>query len=288
MKLACNISKFNCGIDTAIDLIAKYNLNALEMNLAPFKTTATDKFTTSEQNYFKQIRDKAFAYDLKFSSVNLDSCLTDFKKSSYDNEIKMFKKLTNVANILACNKIGIYINPSNSSDWKEIIISHLNILNDIALQQGIKLLLRLSTPVNYRKSSLFNWKVIDTLDWRDLIANVPGLSLSFSPADCIWLGINYLDILPGIVSAIENIEAHDIEINRTILSDNGLFGPLWWQYRMPGKGLVDWRQLIEALKLYEYKENITIQFEDDFIEDSDTEFENSLHNSVKFLKPLVK
>ena len=73
-----------------------------------------------------------------------------------------------------------------------------------------------------------------------------------------------------------------------MLSDSGLFGPLWWQYRMAGKGLVDWRQLIETLKLYNYDQTVSIQIEDDFLEETDTEYENGLKASTKILKPLIK
>ncbi len=125
-------------------------------------------------------------------------------------------------------------------------------------------------------------------DWRDILSSCPDLSLSFSPADCVWLGIDYLKILSGLVSAIDHVEAHDIEINRTLLNDSGMYGPLWWRYRMPGKGQVDWSQLIELLKLYDFAGTVSIHLDDEFIGEEAEDLADALTRSVKVLAPLVK
>ena len=125
-------------------------------------------------------------------------------------------------------------------------------------------------------------------DWRDLVAACPGLSLSFSPADCVWLGIDYLRILSGLAAVIDHVEAHDVEINRDLLVDSGMFGPLWWRYRVPGKGQVDWGQLIEALKLYDFQGSISIHLDDEFVASDEEELENALDGGLKKLAPLVR
>ena len=125
-------------------------------------------------------------------------------------------------------------------------------------------------------------------DWRNLVSLCPSLSLSFSPADCVWLGIDYLRVLSGVASAIDHVEALDIEINRDLLVDSGMYGPLWWRYRIPGKGQVDWGQLIEALKLYDFKGTISISIDDEFVDNDYYELENALDTSIKKLAPLVR
>ncbi|MFX5945340.1 hypothetical protein ABTE62_19815, partial [Acinetobacter baumannii] len=76
--------------------------------------------------------------------------------------------------------------------------------------------MRLSTPVIYRNQSLKSWRGTEPQDWRDLSSLVPNLGLAFSPADCVWLGIDYLRVLSGVIKAVEHIEAHDIEISRDL------------------------------------------------------------------------
>ena len=47
-------------------------------------------------------------------------------------------------------------------------------------------------------------------------------------------------------------------------------------YRRPGKGQLDWRQLIEALKLYDYKGMLSIHLDDEFIDGNNGNLEESL------------
>jgi len=149
-------------------------------------------------------------------------------------------------------------------------------------------LLRLSTPLEFRGQSLKGWRSMEPQDWRDLLSGCPGLSLSFSPGDCVWLGIDYLRILSGLASAIEHVEAHDVEINRDLLTDSGMYGPLWWRYRMPGKGQVDWGQLIEALKLYDFKGTFSVHLDDEFVAADAEDLEHALDAALKRIAPLMR
>jgi len=152
--------------------------------------------------------------------------------------------------------------------------------------RNVKPLVRLSAPREFYGQSLRKWRPLDPQLWRDLLSDVPGLSFSFSPADCVWQSIDYLRVLHGLVPAIEHVEANDLEINREILIEGGLFGPSWWRYRMPGKGQVDWRQLVEALKLYGYEGNLSLQFDDEFVNESD--LESALDAGMSLLTPFIR
>jgi sugar phosphate isomerase/epimerase len=125
-------------------------------------------------------------------------------------------------------------------------------------------------------------------DWRDLLSSCQGLSLSFSPGDCLWLGIDYLAVLSHFAAAIENIEGADVEIDREMLKDSGMYGPLWWRYRLVGKGKVDWAQLIELLKLYEFKGTFSLRFDDEFIYGDQAQMEDALDQCIAKIAPLIK
>lgn len=96
-----------------------------------------------------------------------------------------------------------------------------------------------------------------------------------------------MKVLAGIIKAVEHVEAHDIEINRDLLSDSGMYGPLWWRYRVPGKGQVDWRQLIELLKLYDYQGSFSIHLDDEFISDEAENLQDALESTLNFIRPLL-
>jgi sugar phosphate isomerase/epimerase len=72
-----------------------------------------------------------------------------------------------------------------------------------------------------------------------------------------------------------------------MLSDSGMYGPLWWRYRTPGKGQVDWSQLIEALKLYGFEGYFSIHLDDEFVNDDQESLETALDEAVKLFAPLV-
>ena len=221
--------------------------------------------------------------------LNLDYCLQPEDKKSAKQFFQMVSKLAQVASALGCKRIGFFLEPGIGDDWKHVFEQQFFALKEVLEPHGVRLLLRLATPVAWRGLSLKKYRPMEPQDWRDILTLCRGeLSLSFSPADCVWLGIDYLRILPGLASAIEHIEAHDIEISREMLHDSGLFGPSWWRYRVFGKGQVDWRQLIEALKLYDFQGTFSVQLADEFLADDPEMLSNALDASLKTVSPLVR
>lgn len=199
----------------------------------------------------------------------------------------MLRKLLLVAQAAGCPRVSFCIAPGSNDEWRASLASLVHECQESIDNGDVHLLLRLSTPQENRGRSLKHWRAMEPQDWRDLISDIPNLGLSFSPADCLWLGIDYLKVLAGIIKAVEHVEAHDIEINRDLLSDSGMYGPLWWRYRVPGKGQVDWRQLIELLKLYDYQGSFSIHLDDEFISDEAENLQDALESTLNFIRPLL-
>ena len=301
MQLCFDATRFGTGLDGAIGIAAGKGIKAIEYSFAPFAVRAgkgssekSDGLSKKELDFLKNIKHLSQENDVSIALLNLDYCLNfderDLAKNKQadKNFAKMMSKMVTVAKTIGCPKLSISIQPGSNGNWLEHAEKQINICQDELNGEKINLLLRLSTAKENRNKSLKKWLAMEPQDWRDLIASCPGLSLSFSPADCVWLGIDYLKILSGIVSGIDHIEAHDVEINRTMLADSGMYGPLWWRYRLPGKGSVDWTQFIEALKLYGYEGNLSIHLDDEFVADDFQSLEEALDSSIKLLNPLVK
>lgn len=159
---------------------------------------------------------------------------------------------------------------------------------DFSSDDDLSYVLRLATPVQYRGVSLKEWRLMEPEEWRQLLSLCEGLTFSYSPGDCLWLGIDYLQNLGSFNQAISHVVAHDVEINRTLLQDSGMFGPLFWRYRLAGKGQVDWRQAIELLKLYDFSGVLSLQFDDEFVADDDLSLSDALDEGVKYFAPLLK
>ena len=314
MRLCFDATRFGTGLDGAIELAASKGIGAIEYSIAGAKVS---ELSSKELKLLKQIRHLSEKTGVSIACLNLDYCLTfdgsrpnkSPRKKNHENahpEImtqaetaphfekidknfsKMLAKMMTVAKTIGCPKLSLSIQPGADSGWLEQAEKHIGAWQTELNNEGINLLLRLATPKENRGRSLKQWITMEPQDWRDLIAACPGLGLSFSPADCVWLGIDYLKILSGIVSGIDHIEAHDIEISRTMLSDSGMYGPLWWRYRLPGKGAVDWTQLLEALKLYGYDGDLSIHLDDEFIADDFQSLEDALDSAIKLFTPLLK
>jgi sugar phosphate isomerase/epimerase len=200
----------------------------------------------------------------------------------------MVTKLAMVAQNVGCRKISFFLQPGQDETWMQTFAAEYASLSEKLDEYDVCPLLRLATPTEFRGISLKKWRAMEPQEWRDLLSLCPGLSFVYSPADLLWLGIDYLLNLPGMVSAIDHVVAHDVEINRTILTDSGLYGPLWWRYRLAGKGQVDWRQFIEALKLYDYQGTFSLQLEDEFLDNDNQTLTDALDEGKRYFAPLLR
>jgi sugar phosphate isomerase/epimerase len=290
MELCFDATRFGTGLDGAIELAAAKGISAIEYSFAPFPTSAKGKklLASGEKKFLKSIFEASKRANVNIACLNLDFCLLPSDKKANQEFVAMLAKLAQVAQAVKCDKICVSLMPGNDPGWLDCAEKELLAAQNELKENNVGLLVKLSTPSQFRGKSLKTWTAMDPQDWRDLVCACPGIGLSFSPADCIWLGIDYLKILPGIASAVEHIEAHDIEINRAMLNDSGLYGPLWWRYRLPGKGQVDWTQLIEALKLYDFSGVFSVHLDDEFVPGDLPSLEDALESSLKYLAPRVR
>lgn len=289
MQLCFDATRFSLGLREAVELAVAKSVPAVEYTFDAFDTTAkTVKLSKDEQQYLGDVAAFCKSNEVQIACIKLRSMLDTSDKTAVKQFQQMMQKLALVAKELDCSRIAFSLKPLSEPGWIDAACRAIAPVCEKFDKQGIKLVLSLSTPYDYRGLTLKQWRPLEPQECRDLIAGCEGLGLGFSAADCAWQNIDYLQLLPGLVAAIEHVEANDVEINRAMLVDSGLFGPLWWRYRRPGKGQVDWRQLIEALKLYDYKGCLSIHLDDEFIDDSNGDLEDSLDESLKLLKPLVK
>jgi sugar phosphate isomerase/epimerase len=290
MKLCFDATSFGSGLDGAVELASARKLKAVEYSFAPFAPAkANKKADDKEQDYLKSVRQLADEKEVEFACLNLNFCLDASDKKSVKQFLPMIEKLGQVAAAVGAKKVAFHLRPHAEDDWIEPFAAIYPTLRDSLGALGVAPLISLSTPHDYRGLSLKKWRALDPQEWRDLLSNCAGLALVYSPADCLWLGIDYLANLAAFATAIDHVVAHDIEINRTILTDSGMYGPLWWRYRLAGKGLVDWRQLVEALKLYGFMGTLSMQFEDEFLPaDDPLALEDAMTESVRHFQRLLR
>lgn len=290
MRLCFDATRFGLGLQEAAEMAAARNLPSVEYTFESFSVAekGAKKLDDQEKEYLQSVAQACERLNVEIACLKLNYPLQAGNKTSVKNFRGMVEKLSLVGREVGCKRLLFYLEPGSQDNWTEQVEEALT-PSLVALNKlGIRMMLSLSTPPCNRGRSLRSWRSTEPGEWRELLAAMPELSLSFSAADCLWQGIDYLRILSGLVQAIEHVEARDVEVNRMLLQDSGLFGPLWWRYKMLGKGQVDWRQLIEALKLYEFQGTVSIQLDDDFAADDFEQLSEALDSGVKLLAPLVK
>jgi sugar phosphate isomerase/epimerase len=291
MRLCYDATRFGFGLEEAVALAVGKAVPALEFTFEPFPVADEDdrKLSAGEETFLAQVRLLFDRHAVDPAVINLDYCLDAEDRASVRHFRHLVSKLAGVGRAIGCPRLGFWLESGGGDEkWRKAVEKALVPAVKECGKHGVRLMLRLSTPSMYRGKSLRCWQPMHPQDWRDLLSAVPELCLAFSPADCLWQGIDYLRILPGFISAVEHVEAIDVEVNQDMLKDSGLFGPLWWRYRLPGKGQIDWAQVVEALKLYGFTGSFSVHLDDEFVVSQPCDLERSLDAGLACLASLVK
>src|SRR5271168_222622 len=190
MLLCFDATRFGTGLDGAIELATAKGLSALEYSFAPFSTTSKKSgLEAGEKKFLKGVRQQTEASGITIACLSLDYCLFPQEKKSSKSFHSMLTKLAQVASAVNCKKVAVSLAPGANGSWLEAVEEELSGLKGVLADNDLRLLLRLATAPEFRGRSLKSWTAMEPQDWRDLLSVIPGLGLSFSPADCVWLGI---------------------------------------------------------------------------------------------------
>ncbi|OQY80241.1 MAG: hypothetical protein B6D41_21300 [Chloroflexi bacterium UTCFX4] len=103
--------------------------------------------------------------------------------------------------------------------------------------------------------------------WDEMFARLPhpNFGLNLDPSHLVWLGVNYYDIVPKYAARIFHTHAKDTVIYADKRAYNSILNSgwnTWWQYRLPGKGEIDWKRWAQVLRANGYDGVLSIEHED--------------------------
>ncbi|MDZ4833350.1 MAG: hypothetical protein SGJ27_06070 [Candidatus Melainabacteria bacterium] len=205
MKLCFDATRFGGGLDGAIALAADRGLTAVEYCFDEFKVPAgknAHEVKGQEKSFLERVVRLSAKKNVAVACLNLDYAHEPGDKASSKKFVGMLSKLLEVASILKCPRVAFLLSPGEDDSWKQAFEEEYAQIAPSFEEREVQLLLRIATPLKYRGVSLKRWRGMEPQDWRDLISGCHGLSLSFSPGDCLWLGIDYLQILSEIFSNV--------------------------------------------------------------------------------------
>lgn len=255
--------------------------DAVEVSAHPKTTLKLDMDLDKGKNHVLGLAEK---YNLSISALTYHTNMLhpdmDDRKEIYGH----FKKVILFAETLEVPVVGAhpgYELPGMDEDacWAEYESTFGEIV-DFAGEHNMKVAVE---PLrHFRVNSLvYNAPTIERL-----LKTFPSrsLGLTYDPSHLVSRMIDYIDVLRKFSERIYHVHAKDAEILYDVLKIFGAFDPegvIWWRFRVPGWGEVDWQELITAL--YELNYNLGFSVE---IEDPIFQGEEGFAKAIEYLKPL--
>jgi sugar phosphate isomerase/epimerase len=253
--------------------------DAVEINASPQAMFNPDKVLKNGKNEILGLTQK---YKLSICALvyHANMLHLDKRKEIYDH----FKKVILCAEALEVPTIGAhpgYELPGVDEDkcWSEYQSSFGEIV-DFAGEHNVKI--GVEPLRHYEITSLvYNVPTIERL-----LETFPSksLGLTYDPSHLASRMIDYMVVLRKFSDRIYNVHAKDAEILYDVLKDYGVFAPeqvLWWRFRIPGWGIINWKEVITALYELNYNYGFSAEIEDPIFQG-----EEGCAKAIEYLKPL--
>ena len=100
--------------------------------------------------------------------------------------------------------------------------------------------------------------------WQELFKRIPDrrFGLEFDPSHLIRIGVDPYVALEAVKDRIAILHAKDTAIDAAVQQAIGYHGKGWWQYKLPGHGLLDWPRFLRQAKSYGFDSTLSIEHED--------------------------
>lgn len=106
---------------------------------------------------------------------------------------------------------------------------------------------------------------ISPVMWRKIFEKLDSkyVGLAYDPSHLIWQFIDPYAPIQEFKERIFHVHAKDTQIHRSLLEETGFLTDFkWFNYRIPGRGELDWERFIGELKKIGYDKTISIEHED--------------------------
>nr|MDO8109269.1 sugar phosphate isomerase/epimerase family protein [Candidatus Sigynarchaeota archaeon] len=223
----------------------------------------------------------------KKNSIEITSlayCTNHLDPGSRDKNNAHMKKVIEAASQLEVSLVACFVGGAGGTMYQEMGLfeEHFMPLVDHAKSHGVKMAIE-NCPAggsNIGRSPYF---------WREIFTaseDSPNLGLEFDPSHLVWLQIDWKKALDEFTAKkkVFTLHAKDTVINKDVLADRGLYEPGWWEYKIPGLGVIDWKALFKILKKQGFSGAINIEHEDNAFISGDEKIKEGLLLGLKTLK----
>jgi sugar phosphate isomerase/epimerase len=101
-------------------------------------------------------------------------------------------------------------------------------------------------------------------DWEELFKRIPDkrFGLEFDPSHLIRIGVDPHTAMDAVKDRIAILHAKDTAIDATAQQALGYHRKGWWQYKLPGHGLLDWPRFLRQARTNGFDGTLSIEHED--------------------------
>ncbi len=100
--------------------------------------------------------------------------------------------------------------------------------------------------------------------WQALFKRIPDrrFALEFDPSHLIRIGVDPYAAMEAVKDRIAILHAKDTAIDAAAQQAVGYHGKGWWQYKLPGQGLLDWPRFLRQARAGGFDGTLSIEHED--------------------------
>lgn len=100
--------------------------------------------------------------------------------------------------------------------------------------------------------------------WQELFKRIPDrrFGLEFDPSHLIRIGVDPYAAMDAVKDRIAILHAKDTAIDAAVQQTVGYHGKGWWQYKLPGQGLLDWQRFLRQALTNGFGGTLSIEHED--------------------------
>ncbi|MBY2933114.1 sugar phosphate isomerase/epimerase family protein [Rhizobium leguminosarum] len=100
--------------------------------------------------------------------------------------------------------------------------------------------------------------------WQELFQRIrdPRFGLEFDPSHLVRIGVDPYQAMEAVKDRIAILHAKDTAIDKESLQAVGYHGKGWWQYKLPGLGLIDWPRFLRQARGGGFDGTLSIEHED--------------------------
>ena len=215
-----------------------------------------------------------------------------------DEIMRHLRSAVDAASLLGVPYVGTFIGRDPSRSVSENMREAERVfppLVEYAGERGVKLIIENCVmegwhPDGYPGNIAYSpelWEWMFSLD----------LYLNWDPSHLMWIGIDPVETIAPYADRIMHAQAKDIQLDPGSRNRYGVFGTVdkrgdpwrtgWWRYRVPGRGDVDWTQVVDRLYESGFTGTLSVEHEDPLWGGTPERVTEGLRIAHRTLRPLV-